>query len=390
MRIGYGYWGFLGDKKCVEDADGSLVEVSTPDGNAFYSWSIIEELQKQGHIVMELMPDRDFVGYKRYGRELFGAWATDARFKAYEDLELGMDGYIAEANADGSLKMLNVKMNEDAQGLDYVLWEWRWPIPGRNDLATYKSNPSAFQPDFVLQEAWLNMLKAMHVPVIVLDLDYKLTRADIIKYSIAGVIELGDKWENNGLCMSRRLQIPFNFRHIHTFPIVAPEEDVVYVGNRYERDWCVNKYLPKGSIVYGNWLEGNRDSKETWPHLTFRKRLQTAEMYEAYSKASVTPLLGKLEYCEHGFMTARIIEAVFYGCLPLMLKEFRYGEQYIPPRLRPCLIVESKADVLNAAKAYRAAPDIREEAIEMLRYNLSTLMSARQFVNELMSMFRLL
>ena len=45
MNVGYSYWGFLGDKKLDEKFN----EVSTPDGNAFYSWSIIREIQKRGN-----------------------------------------------------------------------------------------------------------------------------------------------------------------------------------------------------------------------------------------------------------------------------------------------------------------------------------------------------
>ena len=45
--VGYFYWGYLGDKKF--DKNGN--EVSTPDGNAFYSWSIIKALQDAGHLV---------------------------------------------------------------------------------------------------------------------------------------------------------------------------------------------------------------------------------------------------------------------------------------------------------------------------------------------------
>ena len=47
MRIGYSYWGFLGDRKY--DDNGKIL--STPDGNAFYSWSIINKLQSDGHTV---------------------------------------------------------------------------------------------------------------------------------------------------------------------------------------------------------------------------------------------------------------------------------------------------------------------------------------------------
>jgi glucosamine 6-phosphate synthetase-like amidotransferase/phosphosugar isomerase protein len=39
-NVGYFYWGFLGDKKF----NIKLKEVSTPDGNAFYSWSILKDL----------------------------------------------------------------------------------------------------------------------------------------------------------------------------------------------------------------------------------------------------------------------------------------------------------------------------------------------------------
>ena len=57
-KCGYSYWGFLGDTKM--DKDGNLL--STPDGNAFYSWSIIRQLQKDGYVVVQVMPDRDRTG----------------------------------------------------------------------------------------------------------------------------------------------------------------------------------------------------------------------------------------------------------------------------------------------------------------------------------------
>ena len=57
--VGYFYWGFLGDKKFRNGK-----EVSTPDGNAFYSWSIISELQKRGYDVA-LYLDQDKEGYEK-------------------------------------------------------------------------------------------------------------------------------------------------------------------------------------------------------------------------------------------------------------------------------------------------------------------------------------
>ena len=43
MKIGYSYWGYLGDTKY--DKNGKMA--STPDGNAIYSWSIIYQLMKK-------------------------------------------------------------------------------------------------------------------------------------------------------------------------------------------------------------------------------------------------------------------------------------------------------------------------------------------------------
>ena len=67
MKVGYSYWGFLGDDKY--NSKNELV--STPDGNAFYSWSIIKAFQKLGYEVVSVMPDRDIYGWTKYGEDLF-------------------------------------------------------------------------------------------------------------------------------------------------------------------------------------------------------------------------------------------------------------------------------------------------------------------------------
>lgn len=369
MNIGYGFWGFLGDKKYRLE-EGRTVETSTPDGNAFYSWSIIEELQLRGHQVYQLMPDRDEPGFKLLGSKLFSSWAEQSRLNAY----------VGMGSMDEALAII--------KNLDFVLWEWRWLIPGRNDQATKTNNPSAFQPDYELQDMWLKLLRENNVPVFVFDLDYKLTQEDIMKYNITGVVELGNKWKSTGLCMAKRVQIPFNFRHIHTFEITPATEGVIYVGNRYERDWCVDKYIPDGTIVHGNWLESKRDSEVRWPKLIFRDRLQTADMHGAYSKAAVTPLLAKQDYCQQGFMTARIIEAVFYGCAPLFIEEFKDNDKYLPKQFKKYLLVRNKEDVQAIAKKLLDEPALRKEIIYSLRYHLSSFMSAKHFVDNLFCMVR--
>lgn len=385
LNIGYGFWGFLGDRKYIKK-DGAVKEVSTPDGNAFYSWGIISELLKQGNKVIQLMPDRDEPGYLERGSNIFKAWAGKERENAYLGMEVGMEQYDTFSNGF-DLGQLNCDLAPRVYNLDFVLWEWRWPIPGRNDRATMETNPESYQPDYLIQHTYLRLFKALNIPVIVFDLDYKLTNEDIIKYGIAAVVELGNKWQNNTLCTSRRVEIPFNFRHINTFDVADPDVGTIYVGNRYERDWCIDKYLPNGTVVHGNWTESNRDSQQKWPNHIFRDRLQTADMQKAYSAAAVTPLLAKRSYCEQGFMTARIIEAVFYGCVPLFIEEFTRNSAYIPTHLRNLLIVKDKTNVSTVSAALFEQPEVRERIIHELRYHLSTFMDSKYFVNNLMELY---
>jgi hypothetical protein len=60
-NVGYFYWGFLGDKKFND----KLQEVSTPDGNAFYSWSILKDLLDKNYNVF-VPSDRDKYGYFKF------------------------------------------------------------------------------------------------------------------------------------------------------------------------------------------------------------------------------------------------------------------------------------------------------------------------------------
>ena len=380
MNIGYGFWGFLGDKKFNKDKQ----EISTPDGNAFYSWSIIKALEENNK-VFSLMPDRDKYGFEKLSSILFKAWAMEDRLNAYEDMIRTIEDSDIEKIIE--TRKLITKHLEQTK-LDLVIWEWRWKIPGRNteeDIGTEN-----FQPDLVLQDLWLNYCKENKIPVIVFDLDYKLTLEDIEKYNVYGVIELGNKWQNLEIAKHKRINIPFDFAHIHDLEIKEPEDLLVYIGNRYERDWCIDKYIPEdveGIVVHGNWLESNRDSAQVWPKIKFAKRLQTNEMYEAYSKAAVTPLLAKKEYCEQGFMTARIIEAVFYGCVPLFIEEYQDCKKYIPEDLRPYLIIHDKTEVLQAAMFFKDHPEIRKKVIEEMREHLK-FMDCKNFVEDIMQMIK--
>lgn len=350
-KCGYSFWGYLGDVKM--DEKGHFL--STPDGNAFYSWSIIKELMNRGYEVTQIMPDRDRYGNAFRSGNLFVSWAQQDRARAYygtkkvnyysamEEL-LSLVSQYEDCKDTKAMwwemekKVLSM-FRYNFRDMEFILHEYRMLIPGRNDIeSTFNEG---WQPDFFIQHCIVEYCRETGKKLIVFDLDYKFTEEEYRKWNNQNVdmvvLELGSKWEQlvkEGRCVSvRQVYIPFDFDHIHDIDLPEPEDrenKLVYVGNRYERDWCIDKYISEdieGCTVYGNWLEGNRDSKERWPNIKFGKRLQTGDMKDVYRSSAFTILFAKREYCENGFMTARIVESIFYGSVPLFIEE--YGSELI-------------------------------------------------------------
>ena len=81
-------------------------------------------------------------------------------------------------------------------------------------------------------------------------------------------------------------------------------------------------------------------------------------------------------------MTARILEAVFYGCVPLFIEE--YGQETIEKyagKLAPYLTVKNKADVIDTIYALEDE-NIRIKTIEYLREHLK-FMDVSNFVKKI-------
>lgn len=361
-NILYFYWGFLGDKKYKPNGEiGSF-----PDGNAFYSWSIISELQNRGNNVY-IIEDRDKIGFEKESDNLFNSFAKQKRLKCYKNLKI---------------------FNKNIK-LDYAILEFRWPIPGRN---TYDIKDKDFwQPDLQYFENCIKYCNDNNIPFVVFDLDYKITNKDTKKYKIKNIIELGNKWKNNKNINSCTIQIPFDFSSINEKPIKINniQNDCIYVGSRYERDWCLH-YLPEHTVVHGNWLEpGHGDSANEFPHLDFRKRLSASEIFEPYNNSLVTVLLAKKEYCKKHFMTARIQEAVFYGTVPLFIKE--YGNETIRKyagKYYKLLKVSSREDVKEVIKLFRENLLLRKEVIQYIRKNLR-FMDCKFFIDDIEELLKI-
>ena len=115
-------------------------------------------------------------------------------------------------------------------------------------------------------------------------------------------------------------------------------------------------------------------------------RLQTSEMHKVYSNSLATVLLAKKEYCEHHFMTARLIEAIFYGTVPLFIEE--YGKdtiEFFAGRYADLLTVSSKADIIDRIYYFKYNMQERRKIIHYLRRHLATFMDVDNFVNVLLS-----
>ena len=376
-KVGYSYWGFLADIKL----DSNYNELSTPDGNAFYSWSIIYNLLINGYDVVTIMPNRDKYAVAKYGKNAFLAWLTDKRYSAYHcSISLSYDHY-------NMLEVFDVWDKDKLYECDFIIHEWRMLIPGRNDFAS--KDIVNWQPDYFLQECLLQYCDMHNIKLFIFDLDYKLSESDISHMKNVTVLELGNKWKDSSL-KSMTVYIPFDFSGINEFtpsPVNERQYDLVYIGNRYERDWCIDKYIPEdmeNCIIYGNWKESGRDSEARWPLLKFGKRLQLRDMHDAYDSAICTILLAKQEYCQYHFMTARIIEAIFYGCVPLFIRE--YGDNTIKKfagKYANLLTVKSKSDVVKKINTLKHSETLYADVIQYLRNRLNK-MDVSYFINQLL------
>lgn len=393
MIVGYSYWGYLGDTKY--DVNGNVA--STPDGNAFYSWSIINGLLKAGDKVIQIMPDRDYVGFEKEQDVLFSSWCTNERLNAYKSMvKMPKESEMKLVSKGSIFEIWNKNRLKDC---DVILHEWRMPIPGRNTFSTRfvaeRHNDSVdyknYQPDYFIQECLCEYCSLYKIPMIIFDLDYKLTGEmldELPNKDNIFIFELGYKWE--GGKNSMHVEIPFDFDRIFDIPVANTgmlQNNIIYVGNRYERDWCIDKYVPtelNDVVVYGNWLESNRDSKTRWPNIEFGRRLQTKEMVSVYNNSVCTLLLAKKEYVENNFMTARIIESIFYGCVPLFIEE--YGEECINRYAgiySSLLTVSSKSDVIERTLMFKYNKDLRVGVIYYLRDLLAGFMDAKYFVEDI-------
>jgi|GEM_PF-1762451 len=353
LNIGYSFFGFLGDRH-IKDGK----EISTPDGNATYSYTIIHELQKRGNIVYSMMPDRDKEGVSLFGKYHFGAFSQNIRWNAYNNLR----------NIYSKHEMI-------LPSLDILLLEWRFPIPGRN-VDVDKNGPN-YQPDFDMQTDLLNYYKRIRdTKIIILDLDHKLTEYDELQWEPNAIFETS-LYPETKYKLRTPVYIPTIVDELLQFKTKEPDnnKELVYIGSRYERDEIIDEYikpyaeLKKNKVYfYGNWRdypEKLKEAEERWPGIVFNNRIGSADFHKTYKDAYVVPLLGKKSYFNSGFVTARMFESVLFGSLPVGFSK-HVGIEKLALK-----VVDGYEGLINFVDELKSTPILRDiyrkEQVSMLR-----------------------
>ncbi|HWI94894.1 MAG TPA: hypothetical protein VNS60_02375 [Solirubrobacterales bacterium] len=306
MRIGYSFWGFLGEGI-----------VDTPDGGRSHRPTLVAALAERGHELVFLQPNRDLL---------------EAGTPVRVDLRAAWTGGFPE--------------------LDLLWLEWRWPIPGRNTPADRQRK--GFTPDLERQSALIeHYTLGLGVPTLIWDKDLQLAPGDPVR-DLPHVVVCEAALHPRG--DARRLLFPVSDKTLGAAQHEPPasfghgELDLVYIGNRYRRDSAFERYLaPAAAQLHHHRVFGKWAGTERWPQVQFAGRLGFGEVAATYRSALATVLLLPDRYAAAGQMTQRIFEACLAGCYPLLPAEIRGGSVFVPDELH----VQSAADVVAGCKRLR-------------------------------------
>ncbi len=344
MRIGYCFRGYLADVKL--DAHGD--EVSAPDGNATYSWTIEDECERRRHQMIPLGPNLDAPAASLLGAAAFGAFSGRRRALSYERM-------LRRGWTKGS--------DRKFPQIDLLLLEWRWPIPGKN--TTQDIGRTWYQNDLTRQEEVLRHYTDRGVPVVAWDLDQKMTPDDEKRWGISRIIETSVSAPMRTNC--HRVEPPCRADDLLQHPIDRriPHYHIGYVGSRYERDDVIDEWISPIAKVnnshrirfWGKW-EPAAEVAERWPGVSFCDRIGAKDLRDAYSRVAIVPLLGKRRYLETGFVTPRPWEAVLFGSVPVGLGCHLGVEDYVGSGM----VAKDPQHLMELASWLRNMSPIRREA----------------------------
>ncbi len=301
MRLGYSFWGFLGDGI-----------VNTPDGGRSHRPTLVKELKKNGFQLVFLQQNRDLL---------------EANQNFQQDYEWDETGLPP---------------------VDAIFFEWRWKIEGRNFGVSTTS--ASYTPDLDRQNELIRNYSEKGIPTIVWDKDQTLSEDDPIR-----------KLENVTVCEPaffprqgcRQLLFPVPMSFDTQWPLSRNRDrscDLIYVGNQYGRDEAFDEYFAKPAIELSHQVLGKWTERQRWPHVRFIGRCGFDETKHAYDDALATVLLAPPRYAERGQITQRLFEAVERGCVPIGTCEVKGIDKLLPAPL----IANNGADVRRIVSELRA------------------------------------
>jgi hypothetical protein len=295
LRIGYSFWGFL---------SGGVLD--TPDGGRSYRRPVIDALQQAGNHVVFVQANRDL---SEAGVDLAGSYTFE-------------DGF---------------------PDLDAIIYEWRWPLPGRNTTVCGSAGHTC---DLHRQQQLLDhYTRFRRLPTIIWDQDRQLQADDPVRtLANVRVAEYGLRPGPGGITVN--CPVPDDLldnadpQHLAGLPRPLP---LVYVGNQYDRDDAFDRYFAPAAARVTHRVAGKWTNTGAWPHVNFTGRIGFAEVVGLHAQALATVLLMPERYRTVGAFGSRLFEAITQGCLPLTPAESVGADAFTPAALH----VQDAADVID-------------------------------------------
>jgi hypothetical protein len=283
MRIGYSFWGFLGN--------GIL---DTPDGGRCHRRTLIVGLIRLGHEIVFLQADRD----------------------------------LAEAGA-----RLPYVWDDGLPAIDALFLEWRWRIQGRNDTPCGTPGHTC---DLHRQEELLrHYTRERGIHTIVWDKDQQLKRSGWLSDAPNVTVCEPALFPRQG---ATRLLFPLADEALDSADPTALARQardlpLVYIGNQYDRDRSFDIYFAPAAAMLEHRVAGKWSDTSRWPHVNFTGRLAFPSVEPLYRRSLATILLAPPRYALRGQFTTRLFEATLAGCLPIGPAELCGVETVVPRQL---------------------------------------------------------
>ncbi|MEV0915720.1 hypothetical protein AB0I93_15825 [Streptomyces sp. NPDC049967] len=310
MKIGYSFWGFLGNGV-----------TNTPDGGRSHRRPFIDALLARGHDIVFLQADRDRL---EAGEDLGGAYTFD-------------DGL---------------------PGIDALFLEWRWAIPGRN---TTQCGSEGHTCDLHRQAQLINHYTVWHTtPTVIWDKDRTLRSESVWRRTAHTRVCEAALAPSHG---ARSLLFPVAedlLTQANPVALAAQRRDLAlgYVGNQYDRDESFDRFFAPAAARVEHLVAGKWTKTDRWPHVRFVGRIPFEAAASVYGRSLATVLMLPERYAAVGQMTQRIFEAVLAGCLPLAPANIRFADRFVPKEL----VVRSGSDVVERLSYLREIVGTQQHA----------------------------